>query len=44
VPTPVVHAEWDADPPSDQAQDDFARLTRVPRKRVVELGEGTHRG
>ncbi|TNC12395.1 alpha/beta hydrolase [Methylobacterium terricola] len=42
VPTLVIHAEWDADLPSYQAQDYFARLTRTPYKRFVELGEGTH--
>ncbi|SEP49288.1 Lysophospholipase, alpha-beta hydrolase superfamily [Methylobacterium sp. ap11] len=42
VPTLVIHAEWDADLPSYQAQEYFARLTRTPYKRFVELGEGTH--
>ncbi|GJD48027.1 hypothetical protein OPKNFCMD_0742 [Methylobacterium crusticola] len=42
VPTLVIHAEWDADLPSYQAQDYFARLTNVPYKRFVEIGEGTH--
>ncbi|MGX7707579.1 alpha/beta hydrolase [Methylobacterium sp. Gmos1] len=42
VPTLVIHAEWDADLPSYQAQEYFARLTRAPYKRFVELGEGTH--
>ena len=42
VPTLIVHAEWDADLPSYQAQAYFARLTRTPYKRFVELGEGTH--
>jgi hypothetical protein len=35
-------AEWDADLPSDQARGYFAKLTSVPYKRFVELGEGTH--
>jgi pimeloyl-ACP methyl ester carboxylesterase len=42
VPTLIIHAEWDADLPSYQAQAYFARLTHVPYKRFVELGEGTH--
>lgn len=42
VPTLVIHAEWDADLPSYQAQDYFAKLTATPYKRFVELGEGTH--
>jgi pimeloyl-ACP methyl ester carboxylesterase len=42
VPTMLVHAEWDADLPSYQAQGYFQRLTNVPYKRFVEIGEGTH--
>jgi pimeloyl-ACP methyl ester carboxylesterase len=42
VPTLLVHAEWDADLPSYQAHGYFARLTRAPYKRLVEIGEGTH--
>jgi pimeloyl-ACP methyl ester carboxylesterase len=42
VPTMLIHAEWDADLPSYQAQAYFARLTSAPYKRFVELGEGTH--
>jgi pimeloyl-ACP methyl ester carboxylesterase len=42
VPTLIVHAEWDADLPSDQAQAYFAKLTNAPFKRFVEFGEGTH--
>jgi pimeloyl-ACP methyl ester carboxylesterase len=42
VPTLIIHAEWDADLPSYQAQAYFARLTHTPYKRFVELGEGTH--
>ena len=42
VPTLIVHAEWDADLPSDQAQAYFAKLTNAPYKRFVEIGEGTH--
>ncbi len=42
VPTFLVHAEWDADLPSSQAQTYFKQLTNVPYKRFVELGEGTH--
>ncbi len=42
VPTFLIHAEWDADLPSYQAQAYFKQLTNVPYKRFVELGEGTH--
>jgi pimeloyl-ACP methyl ester carboxylesterase len=42
VPTLIIHAEWDADLPSDQARGYFAKLTNAPYKRFVELGEGTH--
>jgi pimeloyl-ACP methyl ester carboxylesterase len=42
VPTLLIHAEWDADLPSYQAQGFFAKLTNAPYKRFVELGEGTH--
>ncbi len=42
VPTLIIHAEWDADLPSDQARGYFAKLTNVPYKRFVEIGEGTH--
>ena len=42
VPTLIIHAEWDADLPSDQAQAYFAKLTNAPYKRFVEIGEGTH--
>ncbi|GJD28786.1 hypothetical protein PMNALOAF_0015 [Methylobacterium adhaesivum] len=42
VPTLVIHAEWDADLPSYQAQGYFAKLTATPYKRFIELGEGTH--
>jgi pimeloyl-ACP methyl ester carboxylesterase len=42
VPTLLIHAEWDADLPSYQAQAYFQQLTNVPYKRFVELGEGTH--
>jgi pimeloyl-ACP methyl ester carboxylesterase len=42
VPTLVIHAEWDADLPSDMAQAYFTKLSNAPYKRFVELGEGTH--
>jgi pimeloyl-ACP methyl ester carboxylesterase len=42
VPTLLIHAEWDADLPSDQTQAYFKKLTHTPYKRFVELGEGTH--
>ena len=42
VPTLLIHAEWDADLPSYQAQEYFAKRVRAPYKRFVELGAGTH--
>ena len=42
MPTLIVHAEWDADLPSYMAQAVFAKLSRAPTKRMVEIGEGTH--
>jgi len=42
VPTLLIHAEWDADLPSYQAQAYFAKLVNAPYKRFIELGEGTH--
>jgi len=42
VPTLIVHGEWDADNPSYMSQGCFAKLTNVPYKRYIEIGEGTH--
>ncbi|HYM03641.1 MAG TPA: alpha/beta fold hydrolase [Stellaceae bacterium] len=42
VPTLIIHAEWDADLPSYQAQGYFAKLVNAPYKRFIEIGEGTH--
>ncbi|KAF3996127.1 alpha/beta hydrolase [Glaciimonas immobilis] len=42
VPTFLVHAEWDADLPSYMLHAYYAKLTNVPYKRLVEIGEGTH--
>jgi pimeloyl-ACP methyl ester carboxylesterase len=42
VPTLLLHAEWDADLPSYQAQGYFAELKNTPYKRLIELSEGTH--
>jgi len=42
VPTFLVHAEWDSDLPSYMLHAYFAKLTHVPYKRYVEIGEGTH--
>jgi pimeloyl-ACP methyl ester carboxylesterase len=42
VPTFIAHAEWDADLPSYQSQQYFAKLTNVPYKAFLEIGEGTH--
>ena len=38
----LLHAEWDADLPSYQAQNYFAQLKNTPYKRLIELSEGTH--
>lgn len=42
VPTFLAHAEWDADLPSYMLYAYFEKLTNVPYKRYVEIGEGTH--
>jgi pimeloyl-ACP methyl ester carboxylesterase len=42
VPTFLAHAEWDNDLPSYMLHNYFAKLTNVPYKRYVEIGEGTH--
>ena len=42
VPTFLAHAEWDADLPSYMLHAYIAKLTNVPYKRYVEIGEGTH--
>lgn len=42
VPTFIAHAEWDADLPSYMAQQYFTKLTNVPYKAFLEIGEGTH--
>jgi pimeloyl-ACP methyl ester carboxylesterase len=42
APTFIIHAEWDADLPSHQAQAYFKELTHTPYKRFVELSEGKH--
>jgi pimeloyl-ACP methyl ester carboxylesterase len=42
VTTFLAHAEWDADNPSYILHAYFAKLTKVPYKRYVEIGEGTH--
>ncbi len=42
VPTFLAHAEWDADLPSYMLHAYFAKLSNVPYKRYVEIGEGTH--
>ena len=42
VPTFIAHAEWDQDTPSAMLYAYFAKLTRTPFKRYVEIGEGTH--
>jgi pimeloyl-ACP methyl ester carboxylesterase len=42
VPTLLIHAEWDADLPSDQTRAYFAKLVNAPYRRYIEIGEGTH--
>jgi pimeloyl-ACP methyl ester carboxylesterase len=42
VPTFIIHAKWDFDLPSYQAQVYFVELKNAPYKRFVEIGEGTH--
>ncbi len=42
VPTFIAHAEWDADLPSYMPQQYFTKLTNVPYKGFLEIGEGTH--
>jgi pimeloyl-ACP methyl ester carboxylesterase len=42
VPTFLAHAEWDADLPNYMLYAYFAKLTNVPYKRYVQIGEGTH--
>jgi pimeloyl-ACP methyl ester carboxylesterase len=42
VPTFLAHAEWDADLPSYMLYAYFEKLTNVPYKRYVQIGEGTH--
>jgi pimeloyl-ACP methyl ester carboxylesterase len=42
APTLIVHGEWDGLLPLSMAEAIFAKLARVPRKRLVEIGEATH--
>jgi len=42
VPTLLIHAEWDADLPSDQAHACFTKLANAPYKGFIELGERAH--
>ena len=42
VPVLLIHAEWDVDVPFNTARDFFSRLTAVPYRRWIEIGEGTH--
>jgi pimeloyl-ACP methyl ester carboxylesterase len=42
VPTLLIKAEWDQDTPAYMAQALFPLLKNAPRKRYVEIGEGTH--
>jgi len=42
VPTFIVHGEWDQDTPNYMLYEYFEKLTAVPYKRYVQIGEGTH--
>ena len=42
MPTLLILAEWDADTPPYMAQAVFGKLSSVPLKRMVIIGEGTH--
>ena len=42
VPVLAMHGEWDAEFSGDMARDYFARLTRAPYRRLIEIGEATH--
>jgi pimeloyl-ACP methyl ester carboxylesterase len=42
VPTFLAHAEWDQDLPSYMLYEYFAKLTNVPYKSYIQIGEGTH--
>jgi pimeloyl-ACP methyl ester carboxylesterase len=42
VPTLIVHGEWDGLLPATMAQAIYAKLTRAPKKRFVQIGGGTH--
>ena len=42
VPTLLIRAEWDAILPGYQSQNLFKKLSNVPYKRLVEIGEGSH--
>ena len=42
VPLLLIVAEWDRDTPVEMARELFALLVNAPRKRCIELGEGTH--
>lgn len=41
-PVLLVGGEWDVDVRFDMAHDLFTRLTKVPYKRFVEIGQATH--
>jgi len=42
APTLIVHGEWDGLLPLSMAVAVFERLAKAPRRRLVEIGEGTH--
>jgi len=42
VPVLLIVAEWDRDTPVEMARELFSLLVNAPRKRYIELGEGTH--
>jgi pimeloyl-ACP methyl ester carboxylesterase len=42
VPTLLIRAEWDQVLPSYQSRALFNKLSNVPYKRLIEIGEGSH--
>jgi pimeloyl-ACP methyl ester carboxylesterase len=42
APTLIAHGAWDGLLPLAMAEAIFARLAQAPKKRLVEIGEGTH--
>jgi pimeloyl-ACP methyl ester carboxylesterase len=42
APTLIVTAEWDGADPPELGRAIFTKLTNVPMKRLVEIGEASH--